>query len=128
MAAVGRDDLGDRLLAETAAAGVDVDHVVRTSLPTGTYTAVLDTDGELVVAVSDMAGTDALLPDDVRRVAARSPRPAARPRRQPVAATSPRGLDLAAAAGTPVVLDPVSVPKARAARRRCSRAGAPCSR
>jgi pseudouridine kinase len=112
VAAVGRDDTGERLLAETAAAGVDVDHVVRTEEATGSYTAVLDADGELVVAVSDMAGTDGLLPDDVRRVEAL------------VAAaallvldgnlppeTLATCLDLAADTGTPVVLDPVSIPK-----------------
>ena len=114
VAAVGRDDLGDRLLAETAAAGVGVDHVVRTSLPTGTYTAVLDSDGELLVAVSDMAGTDALLPDDVRRAAG-----AVASAELVVldgnlsSAFLAACLDLAAASGTPVVLDPVSVPKAR---------------
>jgi pseudouridine kinase len=113
VAAVGRDDEGDRLLADTAAAGVDVDHVVRTAEPTGSYLAVLDADGELVVAVSDMAGTDALRPDHVRRV------------RPLVAAaeilvvdgnlgpqTLAACLDLAHETGTPVVLDPVSVPKA----------------
>ena len=98
------------------AAGVGV-AVVRTSRPTGTYVAVLDADGELVVAVSDMAGTDALLPDDVRRPRTRWPPPSswcstATSRRRPR-----RRLDLAAAAGTPVVLDPVSVPKAAARTR-----------
>ena len=113
VAAVGRDDIGERLLRETAAAGVDLEHVVRTDEATGSYTAVLDADGELVVSVSDMAGTDRLLPDDVRRV-------------EPLVAaaallvldgnlapdTLGAALDLAAASGTPVLLDPVSVPKA----------------
>ena len=59
-------------------------HVVRTDEATGSYLAVLDADGELVVAVADMAGTDALLPDDVRRVrAAGGRRRAAGARRQP---------------------------------------------
>jgi pseudouridine kinase len=112
VAAVGRDDTGERLLAETAAAGVDVEHVVRTDEATGSYTAVLDADGELVVAVADMTGTDRLGPDDVRRV-------------EPLVATAAllvadgnlapdtlaACLDLAADTGTPVVLDPVSIPK-----------------
>lgn len=113
VAAVGRDPLGEELLAATAAAGVDVTHVARCARPTGTYTAVLDVDGELLVAVADMAATEALTPADVRRVAG------------PVAAADLLVLDanllpgtvaaavrLAAASGTPVLLDPVSVPKA----------------
>ena len=116
VAAVGRDDPGERLLAETAAAGVDVEHVVRTDQPTGTYVAVLGADGELVVAVSDMAGTDRLLPDDVRRV---EPLVAAAAvlvlDGNLSTATLDAGLEVAAAAGTPVLLDPVSVPKAQAA-------------
>ena len=113
VAAVGRDDPGERLLTETAAAGVDVEHVVRTDQPTGAYIAVLGPDGELVVAVSDMAGTDRLLPDDVRRV---EPLVAAAAvlvlDGNLSTATLDAGLDVAAAAGTPVLLDPVSVPKA----------------
>lgn len=114
VAAVGDDALGATLLTDAAAAGVGVDLVRRTATPTGTYTAVLDADGELVVAVADMAATEALDADDVRRVADR------------VAAADLLILDgnlspatvlaaatTAAEAGTPVVLDPVSVPKAR---------------
>jgi pseudouridine kinase len=114
VATVGRDDPGERILAETAAAGVDVDHVVRTDEPTGSYTAVLDADGELVVAVSDMTGTDRLVPDDVRRV---KPLVAAAALLVVDGNLSTATLDacfgVAAAAGTPVLLDPVSVPKAR---------------
>ena len=60
LAAVGRDAIGDRLVSETATAGVVVDSIVRVSAPTGTYMAVLDADGELVTAVSDMAATDSI--------------------------------------------------------------------
>ncbi|MET0525343.1 MAG: carbohydrate kinase family protein [Nocardioides sp.] len=113
VAAVGRDDPGERLLTETAAAGVDVEHVVRTDQPTGSYVAVLGADGELVVAVSDMAGTDQLCPDDVRRV---EPLVAAAAvlvlDGNLSTATLDAALEVAAAAGTPVLLDPVSVPKA----------------
>lgn len=60
---VGRDDLGDRLLRDTAAAGVDVRHVLRAEgLATGTYTAVLGKDRELLVAVASMDVTEALTP------------------------------------------------------------------
>jgi len=54
LASVGTDAFGERLLSDTRAAGVLVDNVLRSKGPTGTYTAVLDHDGELVVAVSDM--------------------------------------------------------------------------
>jgi pseudouridine kinase len=113
VAAVGADPLGEALLAATAGAGVGVDHVRRGPHPTGTYTAVLDADGELVAAVSDMAATDALSPADVR---------AARDLIAGAAllvvdgnlgpGTVGAALDLAAEVGVRVVLDPVSVPKA----------------
>lgn len=51
---VGRDAMGDNLLDYTAAAGVRIEYVTRTDESTGTYTAVLDVDGELIVAISDM--------------------------------------------------------------------------
>ncbi|MFK7919474.1 MAG: PfkB family carbohydrate kinase [Ilumatobacter sp.] len=57
---IGRDQMGDNLLEHTAAAGVRVEHVARTERPTGTYTAVLDVDGELIIAIADMAATDEL--------------------------------------------------------------------
>ena len=54
---VGRDPMGDSLVEHTAAAGVRVEYVARTEGPTGTYTAVLDVDGELIIAVSDMTAS-----------------------------------------------------------------------
>lgn len=115
VAAVGTDPLGDELLALTAAAGVDVAAVRRVAGRTGTYVAVLDTDGELGVAVSDMAATESLTADDVR---AAGPAIAAA-RLLVLDGNLPRAplttaWDLAVAAGVPVVLDPVSVPKAAA--------------
>src|SRR3954470_18257535 len=65
VAAIGVDRLGDQVLAATSGAGVHVEQVRRSARATGTYTAVLDADGELVVAVSDMAATDELAPDQV---------------------------------------------------------------
>jgi pseudouridine kinase len=113
LAAVGEDALGDRLLADTAAAGVDVAAVRRTPTPTGTYTAVLDADGELVVAVADMTATDDLGPDDVRRVAAEVGSAAMLVLDGNLTvATVAAAADLAAANGVRTVLDPVSVPKA----------------
>ncbi len=115
VAAVGADALGDELLAVTSDAGVDVRLVRRGPEPTGTYVAVLGDDGELSVAISDMAATEALTADDVRAA------------QDAIAAAAlvvldgnlPRDAlttawDLAAAAGVRVLLDPVSVPKAAA--------------
>jgi pseudouridine kinase len=57
ISAVGRDPEGDRLLEETAAAGVDVS-AVRRGGKTGVYSAVLDRKGELVIGVSAMDVVD----------------------------------------------------------------------
>ncbi|MCW2772370.1 MAG: PfkB domain protein [Nocardioides sp.] len=115
VAAIGSDGLGDQVLAATSGAGVHVEHVRRSARATGTYTAVLDADGELVVAVADMAATDELSPEQVNAA------------RDLVAAASlvvldgnlstatlGFALDLATAAGARVLLEPVSVPKAAA--------------
>lgn len=57
ISAVGRDPEGERLLSETAAAGVDVS-AVRRGGKTGVYSAVLDRSGELVIGVSAMDAID----------------------------------------------------------------------
>lgn len=115
VAAVGRDTLGDILVRETADAGVHLDYLTRSEHATGTYTAVLDATGELVIAVSDMVATEALSPADVDAA------------RDVIAAADLLVLDgnltgetmsyarnLGAAAGVRTVLEPVSVPKAAA--------------
>lgn len=122
---VGRDPAGESLLAQTAAAGVLVEHVARTDVDTGMYTAVLDPDGELVVAVSSMAATQQLGPEQVGRA------------RDLIAAaglvvvdgnlrldTLEHTLDLAATAQVRTVLEPVSVAKA-AALSACLTTGRP---
>lgn len=114
IAVVGRDALGDNLLAQTSAAGVRVEFVQRSDRPTGTYTAILDSDGELVVAVADMAATDDLGPEHVDQA------------RDVItsagllvldgnlsAAVLEYALDLAGTAEVRVILEPVSVPKAK---------------
>ncbi|MSZ76444.1 MAG: carbohydrate kinase [Actinobacteria bacterium] len=113
VAVVGADTLGDDLLGATAEAGVDVSLVRRAATPTGTYTAVLDASGELVVAIADMAATDSLDPGDVD-AAAEAIAAAALVVIDGNLAPAPlaRALDLARAAGVRVLLDPVSVPKA----------------
>lgn len=112
---VGGDALGDQVLAATSAAGVHVEHVRRWAGPTGTYTAVLDADGELMVAVSDMSAAEEIGPDLINAA------------RDLIAgagllvldgnlpeATIAHALDLAATVGVRTVLEPVSVPKAAA--------------
>ena len=113
VAAVGHDDLGERLVAETAAAGVGVDEVLRSTLPTGSYTAVLDQDGELLVAVADMAATDTISPDTVQDLAPLIADAGLLVLDGNLLVESVRAaLALAHASGVPVVIDPVSVPKA----------------
>ncbi|MGZ4463887.1 MAG: PfkB family carbohydrate kinase [Nocardioides sp.] len=115
VAAVGQDALGDQLLSATSAAGVHVEHVRRSARATGTYTAVLDADGELVVAVADMAATDELGPEQVhaaRDLLAGAGLVVLDGNLAP--ATLGLAADLASDAGVRVVVEPVSVPKARA--------------
>ncbi len=115
VAAVGQDDGGARLLEQTRAAGVDVDLVRRVGAATGSYTAVVDSDGELVVAVSDMRATELLGPADVTAAdAAVAGAALVVVDGNLTAAAVDAALALAARHGTAVVLEPVSVPKARA--------------
>ncbi len=68
LSAVGADVLGDTLLRLTAAAGVDVSPTLRVpEHATGTYTAVLDHGGELLIAVAAMEVMGALTPAAVSR-------------------------------------------------------------
>jgi pseudouridine kinase len=114
IAPVGRDAFGDQLVSATRSAGVGVDHLIVSDEATGTYLAVMDSTGELVVAVSNMTATDRLTVrhlEPSRELLSHAdlvvvdgnipPEPAA------------WLLDLAAAHGVRVVLDPVSVAKAR---------------
>ncbi|MEO7125669.1 MAG: PfkB family carbohydrate kinase [Nakamurella sp.] len=115
VASVGRDPLGDTLIRETSDAGVHLDYTVRTDVATGTYTAVLDATGELVVAVSDMAATAELSPIHIDAA------------RDVIASADLLVLDgnltsetlgyarnLGAAAGVRIIVESVSVPKAAA--------------
>lgn len=109
VAVVGRDPLGESLLEATSAAGVGIAHVRRTDLATGTCTAVLDRDGELVVAVADMAATDELTPESLE------PLGGLLAEADLVVADGnllPDTVAWVARTGTRVLLDPVSVPKA----------------
>ena len=104
---VGSDPDGDWLLEETAAAGVDVSSVLRGGR-TGRYVALLDANGELVAGVSDMAATDALGPEVLDHDLLRSADLVVVDGNLP--ATT---VDAVLALGVRVVIDPVSVAKAR---------------
>lgn len=115
VATIGDDPAGAEVLATTEAAGVDTSRVARGPLPTGTYVAVLDADGELLVAVSDMAATESIGPADVDAAAGLlATAELVVLDGNLVVATLGRALELCATKGVPVVLDPVSVPKAKA--------------
>ena len=114
VAPVGRDAFGDEIVAATRAAGVVVDHMIASDDPTGSYLAVLDASGELVVAVSNMRATDRLT---VRQLM-RSRDLLSHADLLVLDGNVPEApaawlLDFAAAVKVPVVMDPVSVAKAR---------------
>lgn len=111
---VGGDDAGRQVLAETEAAGVDVSLVRRSAPRTGSYTAVLDDQGELAVAVADMEASDLVGPEAVlaaRRAVSSAGLVVLDGNLRPDALVA--ALELAGEAGVSVVLDPVSAPKAR---------------
>lgn len=64
ISAIGDDPTGHSLLAQTAEAGVNLDHVmVVPDQPTGAYIALLEPDGTLSVAVDDVRVMEAITPD-----------------------------------------------------------------
>ncbi|WP_148615390.1 PfkB family carbohydrate kinase [Nocardioides rubriscoriae] len=108
VSAVGGDQHGDLVVEASTQAGVDLTHVRQVAGSTGAYVALLDVDGELVGAVSDMADCD-LAPDDLDpAMLAEADLVVVDGNLAP--ATLARALDLAGS--VPVALDPVSVPKA----------------
>lgn len=115
---VGDDDFGHRLLRTTRDAGVDVRRVLAGPEPTGTYTAVLDADGELSVGVADMAGIAGLDATAVQlelldRGLIHQASHLVLDGNLPVA-TVARALGIARDHDIPVVLDPVGQAKAAA--------------
>lgn len=111
IAAFGNDTFGERLYAETTAASVDLTHSVTLDMPSGSYLAMLDGTGELVGAVSDMKAAESLraehVPEQVIATAAYVVLDA-----NLSAEVLEHVCRLAAASRVPVVIDPVSVPKA----------------
>jgi pseudouridine kinase len=66
LTAVGSDSSGAALLAHAEAAGIDTHGALRLEdAASGTYTAVLDANGDMVVALADMALYDRLTPSFV---------------------------------------------------------------
>ncbi len=54
LSCIGQDGFGDRILEECRSSGFDCSHVLRTSSPTSTYISILNNDGDMMEAVSDM--------------------------------------------------------------------------
>lgn len=112
--AIGADVEGDRLIAETEDAGVDLRHVIPTRHHTGSYTAVLDDIGDLIIAVSAMDAMDDVSREmvDARRALVANARIVVLDCNVPEAALL-RAAELARASEVPVIVDPVSVPKSQ---------------
>jgi pseudouridine kinase len=108
--AVGDDTAGQEVLARTRFAGVTTLRAPWEG-PTGTYTALLDDDGSLVAGVADMAATESIAPEHVDGAGVADADWLVLDGNLPPA-TLAHALRLADAAGVPVVLDPVSAPKA----------------
>lgn len=111
--AIGQDAGGELLMQESRSAGVHLSHVIKGTEPTGRYTAVLDSSGEMVVAIADMTAMEALRPEhllparDLMRQASMVILDGNLP---PEALRF--ALESAASAAVKVLLDPVSTPKA----------------
>jgi pseudouridine kinase len=115
---VGREAFGAQLIAATAAAGVDAEGVMRAAGATGSYSAVLAANGELILGVAAMAILERLTP---RRLAAERARLAGA---DLIVADSNLPLDtldwlidFAAEGGLRLALEAVSVPKGGRLRR-----------
>jgi pseudouridine kinase len=109
---VGDDAAGTALLEHLSVLDVDLAGVRRDAdCATGTYTAVLDRAGELVIGVAEMAATDRLGPELVDEASLRDASWLVLDGNLR-ADTVAHCLALAAAQDLPVVLDPVGVAKA----------------
>jgi pseudouridine kinase len=64
---IGQDYQGQVVLSATQAAGVDVSGVSPSAPATGTYIAVLNPNGELVTAMSDMRAADFMSPELIEK-------------------------------------------------------------
>ncbi len=111
---IGDDSTGDRLRRNARAVGIDTSLMLRRKGSTGTYSVTLDAAGEMLIGVSDMRLVDAMKPGDITQ------------NRQALAAADLLVADgnlpltclkalllIAKRAEVPLVLEPVSVPKAK---------------
>lgn len=108
---VADDAFGRLVLAETAAAGVDVSEVHTDAERTATYVAALDADGSLSVAVSDFAAIDTMTLEHVARISLRGVGHVVLDANLPIPVLG-AALTRAAEAGALVTIEPVSVVKA----------------
>jgi pseudouridine kinase len=69
VAVVGKDPQGAVVLRATELAGVDTSHMLDHAPATGTYIAVLNPDGEMVTAMSDMRAADLITPEVIENCA-----------------------------------------------------------
>lgn len=112
VSAVGDDALGDRVLIATERAGVDVSRVRRVPGGTASYTAVLDAGGELVAAIADMTAVDTIGPEVIESAAIADAALVVIDGNLPTPSIQ-TAMRISAEHAVPVVLDPVSAPKAR---------------
>ncbi|MFA9557483.1 carbohydrate kinase [Evansella sp. AB-rgal1] len=69
LTAVGMDNIGEKLIVETSATQIDMTPTVRLSNNmTGTYTAILNEKGEMVVALADMDIYDSVQTDNLKEL------------------------------------------------------------
>ena len=114
LSVVGDDDAGTRLIEGSTAAGIDMSLVTRAKGNTGTYAVVIDRHGEMVIGVADMRLIDAITP---RFIARHKAQLAAARLLVADCNLSAEALaeiaKIAAKAQIPLIVEPVSVPKAR---------------
>jgi pseudouridine kinase len=111
---IGEDSTGDRLRRHARAAGIDTSLMLRRQGPSGTYSVTLDAAGEMLIGVSDMRLIDAMKPSDITQ--AKEALGAAdllvADGNLPLPCLKAL-LQIAKRAEVPLVLEPVSVPKAK---------------
>lgn len=113
ISAIGNDADGVHVRRETESTGVDLTHSVAAAGATGSYTAILDASGEMVIAVSAMETMDEITAEviDARRDIIGRARILVLDCNVPQDALLRAGA-IARDEGTRVVVDPVSVAKA----------------